>query len=83
MFAGCPAKAASHLRAGTYQEVEACVSGPISELAENGLVRTAWLEDVASGLKRRRANGGGVVPGHVDDGHSLASRFEMVPDVDP
>ena len=33
----------------------------------------------ALGLKRRRANGGGIVPGHVDDRHSIPSRFEAMP----
>jgi len=37
----------------------------------------------APGLKRRLANGRAVVPGHVDDRHSLPRRFETVPQLDP
>ena len=34
-------------------------------------------------MKRSFANGRGIVPSHVDDRHSIPSRFETVPQLDP
>jgi hypothetical protein len=46
--------------------------------------RREWLGEICEtpGSKRSLANGGVVVPGHVDDWHRNVRRFETVPQLD-